>query len=105
MDASVLGGRSASTFLTKATAGLATAFLLSCLVQSVTFDTSNSGPSSAVERRLDEGASEFTPFIRSGDDIVIPADGGAAPSAFGDMTAPAATEGNGGTTAPATTAE
>jgi preprotein translocase subunit SecG len=90
---SVLGGRTASTFLTKATSVLATTFLLSCLWQSITFDTS-SGPSSAVERRLDEGVSEFMPFMQSG---------GEAPSALGEMTAPAGTDG--GTGEPAATAE
>jgi len=44
------------------------------------------------------------PFMQSGsDEIVVPADGGEAPSTLGDMTAPSGTDG--GTGEPAATAE
>lgn len=58
---SVLGGRSASTFLTKATAVLATAFMLICIVQAITYDTSGEMPTSASERILEEGGSPMEP--------------------------------------------
>ena len=52
-SASVLGGRSASTFLTKTTAVLATTFMLSCLLQAVTYE-SGDVPTSATARMLEE---------------------------------------------------
>lgn len=72
-SSSVLGGRSATTFLTKATAVLATTFMLSCLVQSITY-RSTSEPTSATERVLKEGGvpgaqvpfSEMPSFEESG---------------------------------------
>ena len=47
---SVLGGRTASTFLTKATAILAMAFVVSCLVQSVAFQTAVTAQTTATLR-------------------------------------------------------
>ena len=52
---SVLGGRAAATFLTKTTSVLATAFLLSCLVQSFMWSSSGEQPMTATERMLQEG--------------------------------------------------
>ena len=52
---SVLGGRAAATFLTKTTSVLATAFLLSCLVQSFMWSSSEEQPMTATERMLQEG--------------------------------------------------
>ncbi len=98
--ASVLGGRSASTFLTKATSILAVAFLLSCLVLSLTSKTTTSVPTSAIERQLNENVSQFTPFMESvedgtGDDAV----------STGQTVAPASMEEDDGTAAPAAPAE
>ena len=53
---SVLGGRTATTFLSKATTILATVFMVSCLVQSVAFQNSQQGPATATERMLEEGS-------------------------------------------------
>ena len=57
----VLGGRSASTFLTKATAILATVFMLSCLVQSFTHQGAEIDTSTATERMLQEGELPVVP--------------------------------------------
>jgi preprotein translocase subunit SecG len=54
-SSSVLGGRSAATFLSRATTILATAFMLSCLVQSIAFQTSEPVPTTATERVMQEG--------------------------------------------------
>jgi preprotein translocase subunit SecG len=54
-SSSVLGGRTATTFLSKATTILATVFMLSCLVQSVAFQTTDRGPVTATERAIEEG--------------------------------------------------
>ncbi len=54
-SSSVLGGRTATTFLSKATTVLATVFMLSCLVQSVAFQTADRGPVTATERAMEEG--------------------------------------------------
>ena len=51
-SSSVLGGRTAATFLTKATTVLATAFMLSCLVQSVAFQTAETNPTTATQRTM-----------------------------------------------------
>ena len=65
-SSSVLGGRSASTFLTKTTAGLATAFMLSCLFQAVSYD-SGELPTSATERMLEEsGVPSPSPLLNEG---------------------------------------
>ena len=53
-SSSVLGGRTAATFLTKATTVLATAFMLSCLVQSVAFQTAETAPTTATQRTMAE---------------------------------------------------
>ena len=53
-SSSVLGGRTAATFLTKATTILATAFMLSCLVQSVAFQTAETIPTTATQRTMAE---------------------------------------------------
>ena len=58
---SVLGGRSASTFLTKATAVLATAFMLICVVQAITYDTPEGTPTTASERMLEEAGAPLEP--------------------------------------------
>lgn len=55
-SSSVLGGRTATTFLTKATTVLATVFMVSCLVQSIAFQGGQEGPKTATERMLEEGA-------------------------------------------------
>ena len=60
-SSSVLGGRTAATFLTKATAILATAFILSCLLQSVAFQTSDSGSATATQRMMEEGGLPVVP--------------------------------------------
>ena len=65
-SSSVLGGRSASTFLTKTTAVLATVFMLSCLLQAVTYD-SGDVPTSATERMLEEsGFPSPSPLLNEG---------------------------------------
>ena len=53
-SSSVLGGRTAATFLTKTTSALATAFLVSCLVQSFMWSSSEELPMTATERMLHE---------------------------------------------------
>ena len=55
-SSSVLGGRTATTFLTKATTVLATVFMVSCLVQSIAFQGGDEGPTTATERMIEEGA-------------------------------------------------
>ena len=54
-SSSVLGGRTAATFLSKTTSALATAFLVSCLVQSFMWSSDNAQPMTATERMLQEG--------------------------------------------------
>ena len=79
-SSSVLGGRAASTFLSKGTTILASAFLVSCLVLSVAYDAPDEEPVTASERMLeragvtpapfappaDEAASEGAPSVLSG---------------------------------------
>lgn len=60
---SVLGGRTAATFLTKATTVLATAFMLSCLVQSVAFQTADTTPTTATQRALAEEQMPAVPAV------------------------------------------
>ncbi len=55
-SSSVLGGRTATTFLSKATSILAAVFMVSCLVQSIAFQNAQQGPTTATERMLEEGA-------------------------------------------------
>ena len=54
-SSSVLGGRTAATFLSKTTSALATAFLVSCLIQSFMWSSGNEQPMTATERMLQEG--------------------------------------------------
>jgi preprotein translocase subunit SecG len=51
---SLLGGRSAATFLSKATTVLATAFMISCLAQAAVVRAQHVAPLSATERMLKE---------------------------------------------------
>ena len=61
-SSSVLGGgRTATTFLTKATTILATAFMVSCLVQSVAFQTAETESTTATQRMLQEGSLPVVP--------------------------------------------
>ncbi len=62
-SSSVLGGRTAATFLTKATTILATAFMLSCLVQSVAFQTAETTPTTATQRTMSEEQVPAVPDI------------------------------------------
>ena len=62
-SSSVLGGRTAATFLTKATTVLATAFMLSCLVQSVAFQTAETTPTTATQRTMAEQQAVSVPEI------------------------------------------
>ena len=62
-SSSVLGGRTAATFLTKATTVLATAFMLSCLVQSVAFQTAETTPTTATQRTMAEQQAPAVPTI------------------------------------------
>ena len=62
-SSSVLGGRTAATFLTKATTVLATAFMLSCLVQSVAFQTAETTPTTATQRTMAEQQAMPVPEI------------------------------------------
>ena len=64
-SASVLGGRTAATFLSKTTSILATAFLVSCMLQSVIKIDRDDTPTTAMERVLEEGGiptTSLTPF-------------------------------------------
>ncbi len=98
-SSSVLGGRTASTFLTKATAILATAFMVSCLVQSVAFQTGSSSPTTATQRVMEEGSLPVvpTPLGDAGSLLDEPATE-QAPSASAETEAvPAPAEETGGT--------
>ena len=77
---SVLGGRTAATFLSKTTTVLATTFLLSCILQALLQGGStNELPTTASERMLSEdGPYQVTPFSESAGD-------GAAPSVLGGV--------------------
>ena len=55
-SSSVLCGRTATTFLSKATTVLAAVFMVSCLVQSIAFQNQQQGPTTATERMIEEGA-------------------------------------------------
>ena len=99
-SSSVLGGRTASTFLTKATAILATAFMVSCLVQSVAFQTGSSSPTTATQRVMEEGSLPVvpTPLGDAGSLLDEPATEEAAPPASAETEAvPAPAEETGGT--------
>ena len=60
-SSSVLGGRSATTFLTKATAVLAGVFMLICLLQSFTYDAPEADNTTATERVLEQGGTPVLP--------------------------------------------
>jgi preprotein translocase subunit SecG len=89
-NTSVLGGRTASNFLTKATTILATVFMLSCLFQSFLTDRGAAVPTSATERLLQERSAAptpFTPAAESGEDGLLPGtvvEGENAPAAEGE---------------------
>jgi len=75
-SSSILGGRSATTFLSKATAILATVFLLSCMVQSLTYVSPvEKQATSATERMLQKGGETVapTPFETPGSGEAAPA--------------------------------
>ena len=95
-SSSVLGGRTASTFLTKATAILATAFIVSCLVQSVAFQTAVTSPTTATQRVMEEGSLPIipAPLGEAGSLLDEPVTEEVPPSA---EAAPAAAEETGGT--------
>ena len=61
-SSSVMGGRTAATFLSKATSVLAAAFMLSCLVQSVAHQAPESEPSTAIEREMERSGAEPLPL-------------------------------------------
>ena len=97
-SSSVLGGRTASTFLTKATAILATAFIVSCLVQSVAFQTAVTAQTTATQRVMEEGSLPVIPPAPLGEagfllDEPVTEE---APAASAEA-APAAAEETGGT--------
>ena len=97
-SSSVLGGRTASTFLTKATAILATAFIVSCLVQSVAFQTAVTAQTTATQRVMEEGSLPVippTPLGEAGSLFDEPVTQ-EAPAASAEA-APAASEETGGT--------
>ena len=91
-SSSVLGGRTAATFLTKATAILATAFILSCLVQSVAFQTSESGPTTAPQRMMEEGGLPVVPAPMGVAGCVLDDPAPATESATSEGAAPGAEE-------------
>ena len=91
-SSSVLGGRTAATFLTKATAILATAFILSCLVQSVAFQASESGPTTATQRMMEEGGLPVVPAPMGDAGSLLDDPAPAAESATSEGAAPAAEE-------------
>ena len=97
-SSSVLGGRTASTFLTKATAILATAFMVSCLVQSVAFQTGSSSPTTATQRGMEEGTLPVVPapLGDAGSLLVEPATEEAAPASAETEAVPAPAEETGG---------
>jgi preprotein translocase subunit SecG len=62
-SSSVLGGRTATTFLSKATTVLAVTFMLSCLVQAIIVRSANTEPTTAAERAMQSGEMPpMTPF-------------------------------------------
>jgi preprotein translocase subunit SecG len=60
-SSSILGGRSAATFLSNATTILATAFMVSCLAQAAIVRAQHVAPTTATERLLQEQGSVPTP--------------------------------------------
>ena len=60
-SSSVMGGRTAATFLSKATSVLAAAFMLSCLAQSVAHQSVEVQPSTALEREMERSGTDPLP--------------------------------------------
>ncbi len=83
-SSSLLGGRSAATFLSKATSVLAIAFMLSCLAQAVIVRAQHAPPISATERMLRERGAAPAP-VPIGDGLLpgekAPAPAGEQPAA------------------------
>jgi preprotein translocase subunit SecG len=75
-SSSVLGGRTAATFLSKTTSILATAFLASCMLQSVIKIDRSDEPTTAMERLLEEGGLPLSsipvPFSVAEETPVVP---------------------------------
>ena len=71
-SSSILGGRSAATFLSKATTVLATAFMVSCLAQAVVVRAQHAVPVSATERMLQEqgATAPAPPLVPIGDGLL-----------------------------------
>ena len=85
-SSSVLGGRTAATFLSKTTSILATAFLVSCMLQSVIKIDHDDTPTTAMERALEQGdipLSGFTPFVPPAAEESAPAPSGATEEVSG----------------------
>ncbi|MFA6108402.1 MAG: preprotein translocase subunit SecG [Candidatus Latescibacterota bacterium] len=61
-SSSVLGGRSAATFLSKATTILATTFMISCLAQAIIVRGIDTAPTTATERAMKKGDLPVIPF-------------------------------------------
>ena len=91
-SSSVLGGRTAATFLSKTTTGLATAFLLSCLLQSFLWSGSEEVVLTATERLLQEGQTQPAPYQES----MGAADQGENPSVLGGDSPQPSGEGDSG---------
>ena len=60
-SSNVLGGRAATTFLSKATTILASSFLVSCLILSLVYDEPDEAPTTATERVLQSGGAVPAP--------------------------------------------
>ena len=82
---SVLGGRTATTFLTKTTTGLATAFLVSCLIQAFVHEGPTEAPMTATERMLAEGDPFQMPFEASVEETPAAPEGSDAGGGGGDQ--------------------
>jgi preprotein translocase subunit SecG len=61
-SSSVLGGRSAATFLSKATTILAAVFMVSCLAQAIMVRGVDNTPTTATERAMAKGDLPVIPF-------------------------------------------
>ncbi len=84
-SSSVMGGRTAATFLSKATSILAAAFMLSCLLQSVAYQGGEAEPSTAIEREMEKsGAAPLPPMDGRS---LFEEQGEAAPAADADAVA------------------
>ena len=85
-SSSVLGGRTAATFLSKTTTVLATAFLLSCLLQSFIKTAPDGVPTTAMERVLEDGGGQPLPIP------FLPLEESETPSVLGGSEAEGTTE-------------